>query len=139
MRIAHLLLTTSLALLLPKAAFAGGYGGAWGINRDGQTVHIYDKIYTYRNSLRGRRIDQLVSEVPLEAECDWGREPPLSEAKHLDCAKGTSSPLAGASYRLRFSTKHSNECRRGATLYECIRGCAPKRVPLLFIEEPEEC
>lgn len=122
-----------------SSAHAGGYGGAWGKNRAGQTIHIYDQIYTFRAGKAGGRNDSPLSTVPFEGECNWEGGSAVLEPTHLDCSQGTASPLAGAYYQIRYSKEHRTECHRGAKIYQCKLGCAPKRIPLVFVEEEEEC
>jgi hypothetical protein len=113
--------------------------GSWGRNRLNQTVLILNDITTFKNDAKGRRTDETVSVVPFERECVWVGLSPTTHAYALDCRHGSSSPLAGAYFKIRFSKTHRNECGRGSTIYECTVGCEGRQVPAVFVAEPYEC
>ena len=136
----HPVLLSFVALGLVSVAHAGGYGGAWGKNRVGQSVHIYDQVYVYKSGRSGRRTDVVVAQMQFDEECSWVGLTPVSEAMALDCRKGSASPMRGAYYMIGTSPRHRDGCGRvPARVYRCVKGCGPNRVPLIFIEEPEEC
>ena len=131
------LLIASIACFGVKAQVSDS--GSWGRNRLNQTVLILDDITTFKNDAKGRRTDETVSVVPLESECVWVGRSPTANASALDCRHGSSSPLAGAYFKIRFSKTHRNACGLGSTIYECAVGCKGRQVPSVFVAEPYEC
>ncbi|WP_157359930.1 hypothetical protein [Caldimonas brevitalea] len=106
-----LLVPLLLLAMVPPHVYAGGSGGAWGTNRTGQTVYLYDGIYVFKNDAAGHRTDEIVSVVSFEGEC--GDMAALFAGKFIDCSRGVASPLAAAYYRVRFSTEHRTPAAEG--------------------------
>lgn len=114
--------------------------GSWGRNRLNQTVLVYiNEVITFKNDPKGRRTDEVISTVSLDGECNWVGQSDTTNAYALDCRHGTTSVLAGAYFKFRFSKTHRNKCGRGSTIYECAIGCTAHRVPKVIVEEPYEC
>ncbi|MGM9482509.1 hypothetical protein ACS5PN_15060 [Roseateles sp. NT4] len=138
---ARLAALAAAMLASSDAADAVTNTGSWGKNRLNQTVVVnIGDIITFKNDAKGHATNKQVAAVAFEGECAWvGESPVTGGPEALDCRQGKSSPLTGAYFRIRFSETHSNMCRRGTVIYECVQGCEPRRVPRLFVEEPEEC
>lgn len=67
-----LFLVASFAMAAVKTESGTTDSGAWGRNRINQTVAIFPlTIYAYKNDDKGRRTDEIVSEVPFNDECVW--------------------------------------------------------------------
>ena len=117
-------------LVYSTPLLAAGYGGDSGSNRLGQFVLIApdtsDEIVVYRSVKDFPAKRQ--SEFKFVEECDWLFD---GQVQRLDCRKGTSSPLAGATYVRKHprSKKYSNGCGGYISVMVCLTGCESKKVP----------
>lgn len=129
-----------LLSLFPCLALAAGYGGADGVNKRGEHIHLgddagdgVDTIYVYE-STKSYRDRKLKVRFALYDECSFDSD------KIFSCKANGKSPLAGATYKVTTSKKY-RPCKDETLgeVYVCVAGCDNNRVPKIFHVSPWEC
>jgi hypothetical protein len=134
----------------PAVCFADGYGGAEGLNRAGETLHIEAgdeglTLYVQKSP------DDRAWADPSRERYSMNRECPDFDLRHnatgetFTCSPNQDFPLSGATYKVGTSSKWRS-CdvapyfdKGDDTVYVCVRGCGGKRTPKIFHVTPWEC
>jgi hypothetical protein len=134
----------TLSFMLPCMALAAGYGGAEGTNRRGEIIHIGDDVAETIYVQKGVKDTEWKERYVLRDECPSFAGTYEGKGR-FSCRKNSSSPLAGATYRLTTSKKYLpcnvppfNDKTPGE-LYVCVAGCENPRAPRVFRVSPWEC
>ena len=133
-----------LSLLVPCIAFAAGYGGAEGVNRHREVIHIGDDVAETIYVQKGVKDSVWQERYVLRDECPSFAG--IFEGRtRFSCRAHSKSPLAGATYRVVTSKKYLpcnvppfNDKTPGE-LYVCVAGCENPRAPKFFRVSPWEC
>ena len=135
-------------LVAPGAGLAAGYGGAEGRNKAGEIIHFAADAYYELLVQKGDDDHEWAERYDLNVECPGfvkAMGAPQGGSVVFACPAGRGFPLSGATFRITTSRAYQ-PCdldpyfdKSPGTIYECIAGCAGKRVPKLFRESPWEC
>jgi hypothetical protein len=138
----------SLVLAFASATcFADGYGGAEGLNRIGETLHIDlgdggFVLYVQKNAADTAWAESSRERYIIDRECP---EFDSRSGGTFTCPPNREFPLSGATYKVGTSSKWRS-CnvapyfdKSGDTVYVCVHGCGGKRTPKIFHEFPWEC
>lgn len=144
---------TAWALMLAfvsATCFADGYGGAEGLNRAGEILHIDLGDEGFVLYVQKSPDDTGWAESSRE-RYNINRECPEFDLRHdargetFTCPPNRDFPLSGATYKSATSSKWRS-CnvapdfdKSGDTVYLCVSGCGGKRTPKIFHVFPWEC
>jgi hypothetical protein len=130
--------------------FADGYGGAEGLNRAGETLHIdlgaegY-VLYVQKNADDTAWAQNSRKRYNIDRECPDFDSQHRAIGETFTCPPNRDFPLSGATYKVGTSSKW-RACnvapyfdKAGDTVYVCVHGCGGKRTPKIFREFPWEC
>lgn len=140
---------TLLALIfavLPAACLADGYGGAEGLNRAGEILHIEDRtLYVQKDASDTAWTEASREHYDMDGQCPEFDAWHNAKGATFTCPANRDFPLSGATYKVATSRKWRS-CsgapyfdQSGDTVYVCVRGCAGRRVPEVFHVFPWEC